>query len=98
MRALYRLHRWVGVSAGLMLFLWYGSGLYVHWRALPTVLTPDEQRRLAGEPFSLTDAKRDFRHILSSQPDESIKEVRLRRAASRLVYEVHRSAGHVTVF
>lgn len=98
MRRLYLLHRWVGLFAGLMLLVWYGSGLYVHWRALPSVLSAEEQRRMGGEPFRLSDAKKDFGQILVDYQDGPIKEMWLRRASSRLIYEVRGTDGHVTVF
>src|SRR5581483_4926132 len=96
-RRLYLLHTWLGLCSGLMLFVWYGSGLYVHWRALPSVLSAEEQQRMGGEPFRLSEAKKDFGQILADYQDGSIKEMRLRRAGSRLIYEVQGSAGQVTV-
>lgn len=98
MRRLYLLHRWVSLFAGLMLLVWYGSGLYVHWRALPSVLSVEEQRRMGGEPFRLSDAKKDFGQILVDYQDGPIKEMRLRRASSRLIYEIRGTDGRVTVF
>ncbi len=88
MSKLYILHRWLGLTAGLMLVVWYGSGLYVHWRALPSVLSVEEQRRTIGVPFALSEAEKDFPEILKVYGDGPAQEVRLRRAGSRLIYEV----------
>jgi len=93
MRILYSLHRWLGIAAGLMLVIWYGSGLYVHWRALPSVLTSEEQHRAAGSPLKLSDPAIDFGGILQAYGHRPCKEIRLRRAGSRLVYEIRPVTG-----
>jgi hypothetical protein len=98
MKVLYSLHRWLGISAGVMLVIWYASGLYVHWRALPSVMTQEERNRLLGEPFNVLERRKDFTEILQSYHAGPVQEIRLRRAGSRLIYEIRPFVGSASVF
>lgn len=98
MKVLYSLHRWLGISAGFMLVVWYASGLYVHWRALPSVMTQEEHNRLLGEPFNVLERRKEFTQILQSYHAGPVQEIRLRRAGARLIYEVRPFVGSASVF
>jgi hypothetical protein len=88
-------HRWLGLTGGLMVLVWYLTGLGLHWRPMPSVLNPEEFRRTQGESFALTLASQSFTDVLQGRSE--VREVRLRRAGSRLVYEVRKSDGTVEI-
>lgn len=92
-RKLFVLHRWFGIGGALMVLVWYASGIGLHWRALPRVLTPEEQRRAGGEAFGVAEVVRHFDDILAGTGTEPVREIQLRRAGSRLVYEVRTEGG-----
>lgn len=95
-RALYVAHRWLGIAGGLMVCVWYLSGLGLHWRAIPNVLSPPEIRRTQGAPFGPPQAARSFSDVLTGLT-EPARDIRLRRAGARLVYEVRSAGGQVHV-
>jgi hypothetical protein len=88
-------HRWLGLTAGLMVLVWYLTGLGLHWRPMPSVLSPEEVSRTQGESFSLTLASKSFADVLQGRT--GVREVLLRRAGSRLVYDVRRMDGTVEI-
>src|SRR5262245_58611607 len=90
------LHRWLGLAGGIMLSVWYFSGLGLHWRAIPNVLAPDEVARSLGDPFTADDAAVSFGEVLAAQA-EPVREIRLRRAGSRLVYEIRTASGRTAI-
>lgn len=93
---LYTLHRWLGVAGGLMVCIWYASGLGLHWRALPATLSPDEIHRTLGEPFRHTQVATSFTDILKTAT-EPMRDIRLRRAGGRLVYDLRTASGRVQI-
>jgi len=93
-RQLYVFHRWLGIAGGVLVLIWYATGLYLHWRALPSALSPNEQARALGEPFRVADAGTSFSDVLR-QGDGVVREIQLRRAGERLVYSVQASDRYV---
>jgi len=95
-RKLNVLHGWLGIAGGLMLLIWYATGIGEHWRYLPSLLSLDERRQALGEPFAPTDAAKSFTDILTGLK-EPAREVHLRRAGSRLVYDVRTMSNRVEI-
>lgn len=92
-RKLFVLHRWFGIAGALMVLVWYASGIGLHWRALPRILTPQEQRRVAGEAFGASDIHQQFSDVIARVGGETVRDVQLRRAGSRLVYDIRMVGG-----
>jgi hypothetical protein len=76
-----------------MVCVWYASGIGYHWRAIPRVLNVEERRQTLGEPFVPSQVGIDIREVLKRSRIQHVREVQLRRAGSRLVYEVHGTGG-----
>lgn len=102
----YLVHRWIGLVLGVMVFVWFVSGIVMMYYPYP-VLTDSEKRALLhtfepesglvgfGEAYraALQDyAKRG--HPLMRDPESSIVGGRLRLWAGRLVYQLRHQRGY----
>jgi hypothetical protein len=95
-RKLNVLHGWLGIVGGVVVLGWYFTAIGEHWRYLPGEFSHEERQRTLGEPFSPAGAGKSFTDILAGL-SEPAQEVRLRRAGSRLVYEVRTTSNRVDI-
>jgi len=104
----YLLHRWTAIVLGLLVALWFGSGIVMMYYPYP-VLTETEREALL-EPFTLSDADSlmgfeaavraaldDFGtrgHPVATDPARTIVGARLHLWNGRLAYHVRHQRGY----
>ena len=98
-RALVFVHRWLGITGGLLFIAWFMSGIVMIYVRMPEVSAHD--RRAARAPVDFSSARvapGDAIRQLHDRPDERPADVWLAMLDSRPVYRVSSRGRITTIF
>lgn len=91
MRVFFVIHRWAGITSGLMAFVWFVSGIVVHWYAF---VDATDVQRLRGYGAPLTPAAlRGIQLPPEAAAGATVLRAVLHRVAGKLAWETETTRG-----